>query len=189
MDREKKHREYIEERKKTVSLNYRDMFFTKGEKSFLSKWWVWLNGLCIEEISTFTSKQKRFVNLFKSKISKLNEPPKIFERWYVELNDNQKTFVRFYFVNKLKEKIHFYLKIHKSDSIYFYSKVVFTFGDETDIDKRFKGTQYEKVVKRKNKDKAIKKLKELKELRDMFLITKDEFDKESFKLKKIILGN
>ena len=40
-----------------------------------------------------------------------------------------------------------------------------------------------------NKDKAIKKLKELKELLDMDLITKDEFDKESFKLKKIILGN
>ena len=40
-----------------------------------------------------------------------------------------------------------------------------------------------------NKDKAIKKLKELKEPLDMDLITKDEFDKESFKLKKIILGN
>ena len=148
MDGEKKHREYIKQ-KKTISLNYRGMFFTNSEKLFLSKWYVWMNGLCIEEIPPLNSKQKRFVDLFKSKISNLNEPPKECERWYVELNNNQKTFVRFYFVNKLKDKIDFYLKIHKSDSIYFYSKVVLTFGDETYINKRFEGTHYEKVVKRK----------------------------------------
>ena len=148
MDGEKKHREYIKQ-KKTISLNFRRMFFTRSEKIFLSKWWVWMNGLCSEEIPTITTKQKRFVDLFKSKISKLNEPPKEYERWYVELNKNQKTFVRFYFVNKLKDKINFYLKIHKNDSIYFYSKVVLTFGDETYISKKFEGTHYEKVVKNK----------------------------------------
>lgn len=149
MDDEKKHKEYIK-KKKNFSFNYQGMFFTKSEKLFLSKWWVWMNGLCNEEIPTLNSKQKIFVELFKSKISKLNEPPRESERWYVELNNNQKTFVRFYFVNKLKDKINFYLKIHKSDSIYFFSKVVLTFGDETYIDKRFEGTEYEKVVKRKN---------------------------------------
>ncbi|MDC0106849.1 hypothetical protein OAI60_00955 [Flavobacteriaceae bacterium] len=39
------------------------------------------------------------------------------------------------------------------------------------------------------KDKAIKELKKLKELLDLDLITKEEFDKKSVKLKKIILGN
>lgn len=110
-----------------------------------------MDGLCKEEIPPLNTQQKRFVDLFNNKISKLNEPPKNFEKWYVELKNNQKTFVRYYFVNKLKDKINFYLKIHKSDSIYFYSKVVLTFGDETYIDKRFEGTEYERVVKRKNK--------------------------------------
>ena len=139
MDGEKKHREYIQQ-KKTISLNYRGMFFTTSEKLFLSKWYVWMNGLCIEEIPPLNTKQKRFVDLFKSKISNLNEPPKEYERWYVELNNNQKTFVRFYFVNKLKDKIDFYLKIHKSDSIYYYSKVVLTFGVETRSEERRVGT-------------------------------------------------
>jgi hypothetical protein len=150
MEGDKLHREYIKKRK-TVSFNYQGMFFTNSEKIFLNKWWVWMDGLCKEEIPTLNTQQKRFVDLFKNKISKLNEPPKNFEKWYVELKNNQKTFVRYYFVNKLKDKINFYLRIHKSDSIYFYSKVVLTFGDETYIDKRFEGTEYERVVKRKNK--------------------------------------
>lgn len=150
MEGEKLHREYIKKRK-TVSFNYQGMFFTNSEKIFLNKWWVWMDGLCKEEIPPLNTQQKRFVDLFNNKISKLNEPPKNFEKWYVELKNNQKTFVRYYFVNKLKDKINFYLKIHKSDSIYFYSKVVLTFGDETYIDKRFEGTEYERVVKRKNK--------------------------------------
>jgi hypothetical protein len=45
MDGKKKHIEYIKQQK-TVSLNYRGMFFTSSEKLFLSKWWVWMNGLC-----------------------------------------------------------------------------------------------------------------------------------------------
>ena len=38
------------------------------------------------------------------------------------------------------------------------------------------------------KDKAIKELKKLKELLDLDLITKEEFEKKSINLKKIILG-
>jgi len=41
----------------------------------------------------------------------------------------------------------------------------------------------------KSKDEAIKLLKELKELLDLELISKEEFDKKSKELKKIILGN
>ena len=149
MEGEKIHREYIKNRK-NVSLNYQGMFFTSKEKIFLNKWWVWMDGLCKEEIPTLNIRQKRFVELFKSKISKLDEPPKNFERWYVELNNDQKTFVRFYFVNKLRDKIKFYLKVHNSDSIYYYSKVVLTFGNLNHVDKRFEGTEYERVVKRKD---------------------------------------
>lgn len=152
MDGKEKHREYIRNRK-TVYFNFRGMYFTDSEKMVLKKWWVWMDGLCKEEISPLNMTQKRFVDLFKNKISKLNEPPKYFEQWYVELNNIQKTFVRFYLVNKLKDKIDSYLRIHKSDSIYYKSKVVLTFGSEKDIDPRFKGTEFEKVVKRKNRKK------------------------------------
>ena len=40
-----------------------------------------------------------------------------------------------------------------------------------------------------SKNNAIEELKKLKELLDLDLITKEEFDKKSNELKKIILGS
>ena len=47
----------------------------------------------------------------------------------------------------------------------------------------------EKEISSTLREKAIKELKALKELLDLELITKEEFDKKSNQLKKIILGN
>ncbi len=142
------HEEFLRNQK-PVNLNYRGMFFPDEEKTFLNKWYSWMLGLVKEEIPPLNSRQRMFVEIYKTKISLLNEPPKVYEKWYVELSKNQKSFVRFYFVNKLEDRIQYFLKRDKSDSIYFFSKVVLNFGNEKYIDGRFKGTHYEKVVKRK----------------------------------------
>jgi hypothetical protein len=142
------HEEFLRNQK-PVNLNYRGIFFTDEEKTFLNKWYGWMMGLVNEEIPPLNSRQRMFVEIYKTKISLLNEPPKEYEKWYVELIKNQKSFVRFYFVNKLEDRIQHYLNRDKSDSIYFFSKVVLNFGTEKYIDYRFKGTHYEKVVKRK----------------------------------------
>ena len=47
----------------------------------------------------------------------------------------------------------------------------------------------EEAVKEPSKNNAIEELKKLKELLDLDLITKEEFDKKSKELKKIILDN
>ena len=47
----------------------------------------------------------------------------------------------------------------------------------------------EEAVKEPSKNNAIEELKKLKELLDLDLITKEEFDKKSKELKKIILGS
>jgi len=133
------------------SLNYYGMFFTDEEKKFLYSWWNWMFSLVSGELPPINFKQKRFVNLYQEKISKLHEPPKEFERWYVELHILQKTFVRYFFVQKHKEEIQRYLKNHGSDSIYYFSKVVSTFGGEKYMGWKFRGTYYEEVVKRKKK--------------------------------------
>ncbi len=134
---------------KPVNLNYWGIFFTDEEKIFLNKWYGWMMGLVNEEIPPLNSRQRMFVKIYKTKISLLNEPPKEYENWYVELIKNQKSFVRFYFVNKHEDRIQYYLNRDKSDSIYFFSKVVLNFGTEKYIGYKFKGTHYEKVVKRK----------------------------------------
>ena len=59
---------------------------------------------------------------------------------------------------------------------------VIRYNQQADTVKQPSQTQNEKK-------KAIEDLKELKELFDLELITKDEFDKKSKELKKIILGN
>ena len=146
------HQEFLRNQN-PVYLNYRGMFFTNEEKTFLNKWYNWMMELVNEEIPPLNFKQRSFIEIYKTKISLLNEPPKESEKWYVELLKNQKSFVRFYFVSKLKDKIQYYLKRDKSDSIYFYSKVVLNFGNEKYIGKRFEGTHYEKVVKNKNLNK------------------------------------
>jgi uncharacterized protein YifE (UPF0438 family) len=133
------------------SLNYYEIFFTDEEKKYLSRWWNWMCNLVKGELPPINTQHERFVKLYEEKISKLTEPPKEFEKWYVELHIFQKTFVRYYFVQKHKEDIHRYLKSHGSDSIYYFSKVVSTFGDEKYIGWKFKGTYYEEVVKRKKK--------------------------------------
>ncbi len=49
----------------------------------------------------------------------------------------------------------------------------------------------EKVVlsKKTYRDEAVKRLKEAKEMLDMGILTKDEYDSMSKKLKPIIMGN
>jgi hypothetical protein len=47
----------------------------------------------------------------------------------------------------------------------------------------------EEAIKEPSKNNAIEELKKLKELLDLDLITKEEFDKKSKELKKIILDN
>ncbi len=67
---------------------------------------------------------------------------------------------------------------------------------EVNLSKATSGIQF-KAVKEENmatdnsnsKAEAIEELKELKNLLDLNLITKEEFDKKSKELKKIILGN
>ena len=135
---------------KPIYLNFHGIFFTEEEKNYLNKWNHWMMGLVKEELPPLNVKQRRFVEIYKTKISVINEPPKEFEKWYVELINEQKSFVRYYFVDKFKDGIKSYLNRDKSDSIYYMSKVVLTFGNEKYLNKRFEGTHYEKVVKRKN---------------------------------------
>lgn len=50
------------------------------------------------------------------------------------------------------------------------------------------GEELEKHIEKISKDEALKKMKELKEFLDLTVISQEEFDKKSKRLKEIILG-
>ena len=64
-----------------------------------------------------------------------------------------------------------------------------TYPHKFDINATNEEEIVEKIITSTGRENAIKELKDLKELLDLELITKEEFDKKSKELKKIILGN
>ena len=68
-------------------------------------------------------------------------------------------------------------------------KSIRTYPHKFDINATNEKEIVEKIITSTGRENAIKELKDLKELLDLELITKEEFDKKSKELKKVILGN
>lgn len=131
--------------------DYYGLFFPDEEKLMLSRWYEWMLALTTKELPPLNQRHKRFIDIYETHIINNDEPPKEYEQWYVELPKLQKSFVRLYYLRKHKKDIHSYLKLHKSDSIYFYSKVVRDFGGVKHMDERFQGTYYDEYIRKIDK--------------------------------------
>ena len=131
--------------------DYCGLFFPDKEKLLLSKWYEWMIALATNELPPLNQKHKRLVAVYESHIKENEEPPKEYEQWYVGLPKLQKSFVRLYYIRKHRRNIHDYLKMHKSDSIYYYSKVVREFGGIEHMHDRFSGTYYDEFIRKIDK--------------------------------------
>ena len=96
------------------------IYFQEEELAFLAKFFDWGLGLISGELVPITDEQKLLVNIFNTHIKRNNIPPKHKERWYTALNDYQKAWVRYYYVEQLKDKINDYTVSKDPQNIYRY---------------------------------------------------------------------
>lgn len=126
------HKDYVC-KKGIYDPNFYGVFFTVKEKDFLSHWYYWFIGLLNEDIPPLNSDQEKFLEVFRKKMETQARPPKITTYWYRNLNLGQQSFVRYYFLKKLKKKVLKYRLEDGYDSIYNEDRVKLLFIGQNDF--------------------------------------------------------
>ena len=100
------------------------IYFQPEEIIFLTKFFNWGLGLVYGELIPISEEQELLVNIFNTHIKQNNIPPKHQEQWYTALNDYQKTWTRYYYVEQLKDKINDFTVSKDPQNIYTYEEDV-----------------------------------------------------------------
>ena len=138
------HEEYIKQ-KGLYKPKFYNVHFTPSEISFIMKWFYWIEGLIRGIIPPLNDNQKKFINIFNTKIKPHIDPLDKTNKYYVSLTKEQKIYVKYYYVLKHKEGIKKYLLYNNENSLFEFRKPKHTFVFET------------KKPRIKNQSKVIKK--------------------------------
>lgn len=128
------------------------LWFSSTENKFLIDWYHYYMDILNGEAEPETVKQKIFLKVFNDKIKPFKEPITHHSRTYQELNLNQKTLIRYYYIQIHKEKIIDYHNSQGSDSIYYLSKAQLLFAYRVPLPKHLENAEHFKgVLKKHNK--------------------------------------
>jgi len=111
------HNDYIAQNGST-EINTYGVFFQSEELWFLTKYFKWGLGLVNGNLYPVSKEQENFISVFRNYVKLSNTPPQKQDKWYTMLNKYQKTWIRYYFIVQLKEKINDYTISKDPQSIF-----------------------------------------------------------------------
>lgn len=110
------HHQFIKENGE-ITVHF-SKFFTKGEISFLSKYYNWGLGLVNGNIPPITIEQENFIATFHKHIKDKETPPYRTDIWYSNLNPMQKAWVKYFYIQLLCDGVLDYTVDHNSLNIF-----------------------------------------------------------------------
>lgn len=112
------HNDYIK-RNGSIEISTYGIFFHSKERRFLAKYYKWGLGLVNGKLHPISEEQDYFIRIFHKHVKYSKIPPKKKDEWYAILDEYQKTWIRYYYVEQLKENINDYTISKDAQNIFF----------------------------------------------------------------------